>query len=120
MIRRKTPLARGAPPKRGGRPKAVNKKRSAGEFSRIYGSKARVRWVKASPCVCCDAETGRNHNHHTENGGMGRKADYDTIVSLCPTCHTEHHSGVFKGSKEWWASKAAETERQWREVAESE
>lgn len=87
------------------------KKRSASEFQRIYGSKARVAWVKAQPCVCCESVTGRNHNHHIRSGGMGRKADCETIVSLCPTCHTEHHSGVFKGSAEWWASKAAETTR---------
>ena len=89
------------------------KSRTAGEFARIYGSKARVRWVKAQPCVSCGTEDGNAHNHHTTNGGTGRKADYDTIVPLCPSCHHEHHTGVLRGTREWWAEQARLTEIRW-------
>jgi hypothetical protein len=62
------------------------KKRSASEFARIYGSKARVEWVKNLPCVCgcmrwpCD-------NAHSENEGKGRKGHHRTIVPLARVCH---------------------------------
>jgi hypothetical protein len=61
----------------------------ASDFARIYHSRARVRWVKSLPCVGC---TGRpSENAHTENGGMGRKADYPTIAPLCSSCHGYVH-----------------------------
>ena len=65
--------------------KKVNRKRRAESFKRCYGSKARVAWVKTWPCFLCG--TRPSENAHTQNGGMGRKADYTTIV---PLCHTHH------------------------------
>lgn len=108
---KRTPLARTTPMTRSAL--RAPKSRTAGEFARIYGSKARVRWVKNQPCVSCGAEDGDAHNHHTQNGGTGRKADYDTIVPLCPSCHHEHHTGVLRGTREWWAEQARYTEIRW-------
>ena len=98
--------------------KLAPKSRTAGEFARIYGSKARVRWVKAQPCVSCGE--GPCQNAHTKNGGMGRKADYDTIVPLCFPCHDEFHHGILRASKEWWAEQARLTEIRWTRYAERE
>jgi hypothetical protein len=75
--------------KRGGKPKA--KKRSAKETTRIYGPLGRAAFTKEQPCVGC----GRLHasdNHHTQNGGTGRKASYTTIVPLCRKCHHDVHN----------------------------
>jgi len=110
-------LKRTKPMKRSGR--IAPKSRTAGEYRRIYGSKARVRWVKAQPCVSCGTE-GQNHNHHTENGGLSRKADHTTIVSLCPSCHHEHHTGVLRGTREWWAEQARLTELRWQRYTQQE
>lgn len=104
--------------KRSGRIKP--KARSGGEFFRIYGGKDRRRWVGLLPCVCCGSEGTEdrpNANHHTENGGQGRKADYHTIVSLCHTCHHLHHTGELGRSKEWWTEQARLTEEAWVEAS---
>lgn len=83
-LRRKSPLARG------GRVKP--KKRTASEFSRIYGSKKRVAWVKAQPCLVCGS--GPCENAHVVGGGMGRKASHTAIVPLCSSHHWQsHHYG---------------------------
>ena len=103
MIRRTKPI------KRSGR--IAPKSRTAGEFARIYGSKARVRWVKAQPCVSCGE--GPCQNHHTQNGGLSRKSDYVHIVPLCAHCHHAHHTGVLRGTREWWAEQARLTEIRW-------
>jgi hypothetical protein len=66
------------------------KRRTASEFRRIYGSKERVRRMKMRPCDGCGrvpTEEWPNDNAHTENGGMGRKAGWETVVTLCKPCH---------------------------------
>lgn len=90
LIRRKTPLARGAPPKRTGRPKAVNKKRRSSTFARAYYSKAYVKHIHAMPCFACGKE-GETDAAHGATGGMSHKADYDTLLPLCRRCHTKQH-----------------------------
>ena len=114
-------LKRTTPLKRSGR--IAPSKRTAGEYNRIYGSKARVRWVKLQSCVSCGTEGTEdhpNHNHHTQNGGQGRKADHGTIVSLCFSCHHEVHTGVLRGTREWWADMARLTEARWQQYVESQ
>lgn len=94
-MKARTPIKRSTVLRRGKPPKKRNPKRRASEFARCYGSKERVEWVKASPCIVCAAihplfrltSPGRSHNAHTMSGGGGRKADFDTIVPLC----AEHH-----------------------------
>lgn len=85
------PIPRRSPMKRGG--KIAPKKRSASEFARIYGSRARVAWVKTLRCcVHTLGCIGPIDNAHTENGGMGRKADARTIVPLCNHLHRKLHA----------------------------
>lgn len=109
---------------RGGRPKP--KKRSASEFARIYGSRARVSFVKSMGCVFCStlspfigrATMGECHNAHTETGGMGRKADYTTIVPLCASHHRRYdeHAQPFDKPelRELIRNAAPEVERRWQ------
>lgn len=98
---RKTPLGRGTSelqrgngPDRTVRVKPINRKRRAKEFARAYGSSERVMAMKLSPCDGCGRvphEDALNENAHTEGGGAGRKADFATIVTLCPDCHRLWH-----------------------------
>lgn len=81
-LKRKTKLATKTKPKA--------KKRSASDFARVYGSKARVAWVAAQPCVVCGR--GPCENAHITSGGVGRKADFTQIVPLCPSCHRTQHA----------------------------
>lgn len=65
----------------------VNAKRRRKEFRRAYGSEARVKWVKAQPCIICGSTP--SDNAHIEGGGAGRKADADKVV---PLCHSHHRT----------------------------
>jgi hypothetical protein len=72
----------------------VNRARKASEFVRAYGSRARVRFVKALPCCYCVALSplfgrtdGSSHNAHTEGDGGSHKASYTKIVPLCASHH---------------------------------
>lgn len=53
--------------------------------NRVYGSQDRAAWMRALPCAIC----GRSPCEvaHTTTGGMGRKADAETTIPLCPPCH---------------------------------
>lgn len=96
------------------KPKPANQAaRERAEFARVYGSKERVAWVKAQPCVGCGARP--SDNHHTKNGGFGRKGDYTTIVPLCRGCHRALHNGR-KPCLDWGDGShlAAATEARWQ------
>lgn len=125
VVKRSQPLRRG----RGLKPTGAikPKKRSASEFQRIYGSRERVEFVKALPCVGCGRDWEHTRvpidNAHIENGGVGRKADYTKIVPLCSrtapkfSCHDRFHRHG-REDLEMWAginleTAAAETERLW-------
>lgn len=100
---KRTPLKRKTALKAKTRPRA--KPRSNLEFQRVYGSKRRVEFIKHLPCAVCGKTPCENA--HTKSGGMGRKADYTTIVPLCRKCHATQHA---KG----WAAlgfNAADLER---------
>jgi hypothetical protein len=107
-------------------PPIRRKKRSASEFARIYGSKARVEWIKAQPCLIarmgCDGCAGPIENAHNGTGGMGRKADAASIVPLCRAHHTELHR---EGAETFrilhninLGNAAARIERAWRAYQE--
>lgn len=125
-IKRSTVLRRGKPPKK------RNPKRRASEFARCYGSKERVEWVKAFPCLACVAlhsvfyfVEGRSHNAHTMSGGGGRKADYDTIVPLCANHHRMYDERIAPldtpEARAAIKASAANVERMWQEhLAERE
>jgi len=119
---RRTRLRRGEPLKRGGPIKARNAKRRQSEFARCYGSKERVAWVKAQPCIVCVARgsmnVGPSDNAHTSTGGMGRKADYRFIVPMCRTHHREfdQHVGAFGDLlvRMWICGQSARVEEHWQ------
>lgn len=109
-MKRKTPLKRGSSPLKAsvkrlkGKSakygpidktprKAIKRKpRTVSEYRRIYGSPARVKWVKKLPCLVCSR--GPCQNAHVTTGGTGRKADARFIVPLCFDHHNEHHGGA--------------------------
>ena len=98
------------------------KKRTAAEFLRVYGGQARVDWMKAQPCIVQAGDcAGPIDVAHTKVGGMSRKADAKWTVPLCRRHHRALHS-VGRETFELTYSvnldaAAAETERQWQEVA---
>ena len=85
---KRTPLKRKTKLTTKTKPKA--KKRSTADFARVYGSKARVAWIAAQPCVACGR--GPCETAHIKSGGMGRKADYTETVPLCSSCHRLQHA----------------------------
>ncbi len=88
---KRTPLARKPAKRKARKPiKARNPKRRASEFIRCYGSKARVEAIKALACWACQNEMAENA--HTQNGGTGRKAGWETIVDLGRNCHRRLHA----------------------------
>ena len=118
-IKRNTPLPRRSAPLRKTRPRAVNKQRKAKNWTRAYGSKARVEWVKAQQCLLntprCDGPT---ENAHVGNDGMGRKASAAHIVPLCRFHHRHQHTigtpafeEAYGISLAWWAEN---TEGRWQ------
>lgn len=102
--------------------KKVNRKRRQSEFQRCYHSKERVLFVKGRGCLYCRMTFGQPvypnvHNAHTESGGSGRKAGYETIIPLCATHHSaydEHRpplaSDFIRGQLK---ADAAEVQRAW-------
>jgi hypothetical protein len=73
------------------------KKRSASEKSRIYGTDERIAWLKGRACLVSHrpdlhACMGAIECAHTENGGMGRKANAETTVPLCHAAHRLLHT----------------------------
>lgn len=92
LIRRK-PLVRVAPPKRSGKPRAVNRKRKAREWTRAYGSPERVAFVAALPCVVSGCVVSPCENAHTSgDGGAGRKASARYVIPACAAHHHEQHT----------------------------
>jgi hypothetical protein len=89
------------------------KRRTAREFERVYGSKAFQSFIRQMPCWACGyAGLSPRVLAHTTNGGMGRKADAQTCIALCPACHhKQHQSG--------WASIAMTAESRQRAAAQT-
>lgn len=85
-------LKPGKPPRRTKRVNPINKARRAKEWARAYHSIERVWWI-ANGCACVvpDCLARDCENAHTETGGMGRKADYTTVVPLCTFHHRKLH-----------------------------
>ena len=108
-LSRKTPIA------------PVNRERRKAERERAYGPKERREWLTRQPCVSCGligTDERPNHQHHTKGGGVGRKADADTIVPLCPTCHRLHHDGHQLDVE--WGGEARRIEAAWQDYLRRE
>lgn len=107
--RRRTPMQRGK------KINTVNAKRREAERARAYGPRARRDWLTSQPCLVCG--TTPTEQAHTVSGGMGRKADADTIVPLCHAHHAEQHAhgaATFEARYSVdLAAAAADTERRW-------
>jgi hypothetical protein len=100
------------------------KKRSPSEFARVYGSRARVEWIKAQACVGC-GKVGKSDNAHVcGNGGMSRKGNFDEIAPLCRPCHRAFDQHLWPWDAEharaFMRQRAAHTERQWLEYNNSQ
>lgn len=89
---KRTPLERRTELKRTGPIKP--KRRKPSEFDRIYGSNDRAWSIRAMPCAVPLCHDRRIHNAHTENGGVGRKAGWETVVPLCAHHHAELDNGL--------------------------
>lgn len=106
MLSRKKPL------QRGGRIKPVNAKRKAKNWERAYRSPAFVRWISRLPCWACNyAGPSPRQAAHTTTGGMGRKADANTVIPLCGVCHARQHT-------QGWAAIAMTDESRQRAAAD--
>ena len=123
MIRRKKALPRSASPiARGKRPNAVNKARKVKAFAAAYHSKGYVRYVHSLCCAAC-GQSGEIDATHTETGGMGIKAGWETLIALCRRCHTKvHQSGwMAVGMTEAGRQRAAALTREgWEERGDHE
>jgi hypothetical protein len=105
--------------------KAVNPSRREKSFARCYGSRARVAWVKSQPCAWCVLRglvriSRPSDNAHSEGGGgMGRKADYTTVLPMCRRHHEQYdqHRAPFDRPIPRAAIKilAERTEAAWQE-----
>lgn len=91
-MKRRAPLKRRTPLRRKTRLRSSNPKRKRTEWQRAYHSKARVEFVKRLPCALSDViGLPARVNAHTKSGGVGRKADYTTIIPLTPHLHELQH-----------------------------
>lgn len=91
LPRRRRELSRSALTAKRGRIRR-NGKRKQSEFARIYGSRKRVAWIQSLECVVPGCGGRMSENAHTATGGMGRKADAETIVPMCTTHHRLLHT----------------------------
>lgn len=64
------------------RPRPKAKQRERNDPKRIYGGEY-ADWIRSLPCEGCGYQGPAVEAAHTENGGMGRKADAKTLVPLC-------------------------------------
>lgn len=84
-------MKRSGPIRRTARLRPRNARRHRAEWTRAYGSPARVQWVRAQPCAVPGCRVTPCENAHTATGGTSRKADARTIVPLCRPHHGELH-----------------------------
>jgi hypothetical protein len=127
---RRSPLPPRQPAKGAGglRPlKAIKRKpRSKKKTERIYGSKARARWISMLPCVGCGRMPTAdvpNVNAHTESGhGTGYKADAETIAPMCHACHRKYdeHKAPFdaEDARDAMKIQAAFVAERWTRMGE--
>lgn len=94
-----------------------NPERREERFQQAYGGDERAAWVRRQPCLVCSATPSQNA--HTEAGGMGMKADADTVIPLCHDHHRQLHNigaETFEDRHGFSLDKAAkETETRWQE-----
>jgi hypothetical protein len=90
------------------------KKRTASEFRRVYGSKGFQTFIRTMPCWACGyAGASPRVLAHTENGGMGRKADAKTCIALCGVCHHKQHQSGWSSIAMTAESRKRAAEQTW-------
>jgi hypothetical protein len=91
------------------------KKRTASEFRRVYGSKGFQTFIRTMPCWACGyAGPSPRVLAHTENGGMGRKADAEKcVIALCNVCHTKQHQSGWSSIAMTAESRKRAAEQTW-------
>jgi hypothetical protein len=90
------------------------KKRTASEFRRVYGSKGFQTFIRTMPCWACGyAGASPRVLAHTENGGMGRKADAKTCIALCNVCHHKQHQSGWVSIAMTAESRTRAAEQTW-------
>jgi len=90
------------------------KKRTASEFRRVYGSKGFQTFIRTMPCWACGyAGPSPRVLAHTENGGMGRKADAKTCIALCNVCHHKQHQSGWVSIAMTAESRTRAAEQTW-------
>ena len=101
--------------------------RKKSEFARIYHSRSRVRFVKVMGCTACGWESGDPiENAHTgAQSGAGRKADYQSIIPLCRSCHDRFDGRTGPGRSAFLnqhtfspGGRAVEVESAWQDWGE--
>jgi hypothetical protein len=108
------------PPKTPRKPKKPMKRRRtsvlarAEKFEREYGSEERVEWISLHGCLAC--AKAPCENHHTANGGKGRKGPYTSIVPLCLVHHAECHHGVKSFEAKYARMLCGRTLKSWAET----
>ena len=122
MPPRKKPMKRTGSLKRTGRIKP-NAKRKAKTFARVFGSEARVRFVKALPCAvpgCRRRDIQNAHVGSHVDAGTGRRGDADTVAPLCEPHHKQQESrtGAFEDEigvpRGFLMERAAQVDAAWR------
>ena len=77
--------------------------------------------MRGLPCLICRRVP--SENAHTANGGMGRKADCDTIAPLCHVCHIAYDEHTYPCDdaliRQYIAKGAAITESAWQAHCEA-
>ena len=96
------------------------------ESERVYGPPERREWLVLGKCVGCKVQGTPDrplHQHHTETGGTGRKADASTLVGLCFQCHAYVHDHGQKAYERASGldlrAEAARVQSDWQALGES-
>ena len=112
---KRTPLTRKTPLKASKPVNPINTERRKKNHARAYGSPAFLNWIHRLPCWACGyhGPTPRQAAH-TTTGGMGRKADANTVIALCVVCHAKQHQGGWLKVGMTKESAKAAAEQTWR------
>ena len=91
----------------------VNRARKAADDLRVYGSKARQKWVSLQPCAACGV-WGYSQGAHMEGPeGLGLKKGFKTIAPLCTVRpdHRDKNATMWPGCHHLFDEKQEEFKR---------
>ncbi len=73
----------------------MNKKSKKRESKHLNAQK-KGKILDAYVCFFCHLICKKNHGHHIIKYAEGGVASTDNIITLCPQCHRDYHSGKIK------------------------